>query len=192
MAEYEIVLSVGSNIPLARGNAAEDAVGKALEDAADSGASTHARLASQDLVQAVITRLGSQVQAASHIYTSAPWGGVEQPEFFNATVLVRTELAPLDFLHEMQAWELEFGRRRLQHWGPRTLDIDLIQVRSGGEEVTSTDPELLLPHPYAQQRAFVLLPWAEIEPDAELAGQPIVQLLAKLEEDSAQMKMLGA
>lgn len=188
MAEYEIVLSLGSNIPLER----EDAVGQLPLEVAASGTATHAAVASQDMLQAVITRLGAQVQAASHIYTSKPWGEVKQPEFFNATVLVHTELTPLEFLHKMQDWELEFGRKRLQHWGPRTLDIDLIQVRSGGEEVTSNDPELLLPHPFARQRAFVLLPWAEIEPQAVLAGQPILQLLAKLEEDSAQMKMLGA
>ena len=91
---------------------------------------------------------------------------VAQPDFLNAVVLATTTLSPLALLESMQGLEDAYGRRRAARWGERTLDLDLI-VYDG---VTSTDPELSLPHPRASERAFVLVPWAQAAPDAFLPG----------------------
>ena len=69
-----------------------------------------------------------------------------------------------------QAMEAAAGRERLVRWGPRTLDADVITVDAHGHTIVSDDPQLVLPHPRAAERAFVLLPWAELDPTAELAG----------------------
>lgn len=177
MPQSEIVLSLGSNLP------------HELSDAA-----TGASLDSPALLAQVVALLQErgELVAVSDTFLTPAWGGVAQPDFYNAAAVVRTSDAPRVFLHRMQAWELEYGRQRLQYWGPRTLDIDLIQVRQEGVEITSSDAELTLPHPYAAQRAFVLLPWAQLEPEAQLAGIPIQQLLTKLEADCAQIQRLGA
>ena len=67
----------------------------------------------------------------------------------------------------------------MRHWGPRTLDVDIVQI----DGVTSDDPELTLPHPYAHQRAFVLVPWLAADPDAELNGTSVRELIAGLDEE---------
>lgn len=116
-----------------------------------------------------------EVEAVSCIYRTAPVGVIEQPDFCNAVAVIddeRPARAVLDVLHEIES---KAGRVRDLRWGPRTLDLDLIVA---GDEISS-DPECTLPHPRAHERAFVLQPWAEIEPDAVLPGHgPIVSLLA--------------
>ncbi len=117
---------------------------------------------------------GLELDAVSSVYRTAPWGGVEQDDFLNIIVTGRTTLDPVTLLDNTQRIELEFGRRRDQHWGPRTLDIDLVWV---GPEPVSTE-RLTLPHPYAHERAFVLVPWVEIDRDGYLPGRgPIVGLV---------------
>ncbi|WP_168211644.1 2-amino-4-hydroxy-6-hydroxymethyldihydropteridine diphosphokinase [Ruania zhangjianzhongii] len=91
---------------------------------------------------------------------------VAQPDYLNAVVLATTAMAPMALLESMQGLENAYGRRRAERWGERTLDLDLI-VYDG---VSSTDPELSLPHPRASERAFVLVPWAQVAPDAFLPG----------------------
>ncbi|PTK34779.1 2-amino-4-hydroxy-6-hydroxymethyldihydropteridine diphosphokinase, partial [Staphylococcus hominis] len=81
--------------------------------------------------------------------------------------------APLDVLHSLQEIEWKHGRERKEHWGARTLDLDIIAV----DGVASSDPELTLPHPRAALRRFVLEPWLSIEPDAELYGVALTQLI---------------
>lgn len=121
------------------------------------------------------------VTAASRVYRTAPVGGVEQPDFLNAAVLVDTVLTPLELLGVAQGIEVAAHRTREVHWGPRTLDIDLIRCAAPGCELDDPAqqtrlalPRLDLPHPRAAERAFVLAPWAEIAPHArvELAGAP--------------------
>lgn len=121
------------------------------------------------------------VTAASRVYRTAPVGGVEQPDFLNAAVLVDTVLTPLELLGVAQGIEVAAHRTREVHWGPRTLDIDLIRYAAPGCELDDPAqqtrlalPRLDLPHPRAAERAFVLAPWAEIAPHArvELAGAP--------------------
>ncbi len=90
----------------------------------------------------------------------------EAPAYLNAAAIVTTTLQPLELLAAVNAVEAHHGRVREEHWGDRTLDIDIVVF---GDTVQS-DPLLTLPHPRAAERAFVLVPWLEIEPDAELPG----------------------
>ena len=118
----------------------------------------------------------------SGVYETPPWGDTEQPPYLNAVLLVADPAATArDWLDRARACEAAVGRVRdpERRFGPRTLDVDVIAVwADDGEPVVSDDPELTLPHPRAHQRAFVLLPWHEVRPDAELPGHgPIAALL---------------
>lgn len=95
-----------------------------------------------------------------------------QPDFLNTVVLARTTLAPREVLDLCHRLEDAAGRVRTEHWGPRTLDADLVDY----EGVTSDDPELTLPHPRATERAFVLVPWSQADPFAELGGEVVATL----------------
>lgn len=99
-------------------------------------------------------------------------GSGPQPDYWNTVVLGRTRLAAAEVLALAQEVELRHGRTREVRWGERTLDIDLI--RHGA--VRSADPLLLLPHPGAAERPFVLVPWAALDPDAELGGRRVADL----------------
>ena len=105
-----------------------------------------------------------EITAISSFYKTAPVGGPEQPDYLNAVVLAESELSATDLLALLHGIEKVLGRERIEHWGPRTIDLDLIQY---GTLLSSAD-ELRLPHPRAHERRFVLQPWAEIEPDAIL------------------------
>lgn len=134
----------------------------------------------QGFLTAAVEQLADTVRAVSSIYRTPPWGGVQQQDFFNVVVLVADPAIenPRVWLDRCQALERSAGRERTVRWGPRTLDADIVTV---GEQVVE-DPELTLPHPLAYQRAFVLLPWAEIDPFAELVGYgPIADLLERLD-----------
>ena len=85
-------------------------------------------------------------------------------------------MSPLALLAELQRIEVRGGRVRERRWGPRTIDLDIIDV----EGVASVNPRLTLPHPRAGERLFVLEPWAQIEPEATLGGVPIDRLIEKL------------
>lgn len=105
--------------------------------------------------------------ALSPVYETVPVGGPPQPEYLNAVLVARTSLTPMALLHRCQHAEQAFHRTRTQVWGPRTLDVDIIVYG----DLVSDDPVLTLPHPRARERAFVLAPWLDAEPDAELPGQ---------------------
>jgi 2-amino-4-hydroxy-6-hydroxymethyldihydropteridine diphosphokinase len=118
------------------------------------------------------------VLAISPVYETAPVGGPAQPDYLNAVLLVQTGLPARDLLDAIHAIEASFGRVRAERFGPRTLDIDIICY--AGQ--VSDDPELTLPHPRAHERAFVLAPWLDIDPAAELPGHgPAAGLLAGLD-----------
>lgn len=106
----------------------------------------------------------------------------ERPRFANAVAVVTTTLPPEQLLAQLQRIEQEHHRVRHERWGDRTLDLDLIDYE--GETRAST--ALTIPHPRAAERAFVLEPWADIEPEAVLAGMPIRQLLEKLRAQSPE------
>jgi 2-amino-4-hydroxy-6-hydroxymethyldihydropteridine diphosphokinase len=137
-------------------------------------------------LQSVVDGLDGAVRAVSPVYETDPWGGVEQGAFLNA-VLIADDRA-LDghgWLRRAQELEQAAGRVRGQRWGPRTLDVDLVTCHDGEHEVTSRGEGLTLPHPLAHLRAFVLIPWLAVEPDATLtvAGGPrrIDKLLAEID-----------
>ncbi|MDG4822423.1 2-amino-4-hydroxy-6-hydroxymethyldihydropteridine diphosphokinase [Asanoa sp. WMMD1127] len=125
-------------------------------------------------LRAAVAALTPVLEAVSLVYETPPWGDPDQPSYFNAVALVRDEAATArDWLDRAQAIEASEGRVRdpERRFGPRTLDVDVIAVWApDGRPVTSDDPVLTLPHPRAHLRAFVLRPWADLEPDAELPG----------------------
>ena len=118
--------------------------------------------------------------ARSSDYCTPPVGVTDQPPFINCAIVATTELSPPALLASAQAIERQFGRDRTQerHWGPRTLDIDLIDY----DGVTLDTLELKLPHPRALERAFVLLPLAEIAPERRIAGVRIGNALARVDQ----------
>nr|WP_206037768.1 2-amino-4-hydroxy-6-hydroxymethyldihydropteridine diphosphokinase [Rhodococcus sp. HNM0569] len=118
----------------------------------------------------VLTGLAPHVVAVSSAYRTAPWGGVDQQDFLNAIVVVDDPATDCrGWLGRAQQLERDAERVRDVRWGPRTLDVDIVVCRDAdGVDVRSDDPELTLPHPRAHERAFVLVPWLEVEPDAEL------------------------
>jgi 2-amino-4-hydroxy-6-hydroxymethyldihydropteridine diphosphokinase len=133
-----------------------------------------------------VNGLGERVLAVSPVYETEPWGGVEQGDFLNAVVLARSEtLDEWGWLGLCQSLETEANRVREVRWGPRTLDVDVVAVfGADGAPVFSDHPDLLLPHPGAAERATVLRPWLDIDPDAVLPGAGRVDgLLAGLGED---------
>lgn len=130
----------------------------------------------QNGLDAINVVTGTQVHSVSPVFETDPVGGPEQGQYLNAVAVVKTILSPEQFLAAIQQIELEQDRERNEHWGPRTLDIDLLAMDT---EVRST-PELVLPHPRAHERAFVLLPWSLLDPDFVIPGKASV---AKLLED---------
>lgn len=131
------------------------------------------------LLQTVFDEFADETIAASPVYATPPWGVTDQGDFLNAVLIVEVDCTPLELLRRGQKLEEAAERVRVRHWGPRTLDVDIVQI----DGVTSDDPELTLPHPYAHQRAFVLVPWLAADPDAELNGTPVRELIAGLDEE---------
>ncbi|MEU6122632.1 2-amino-4-hydroxy-6-hydroxymethyldihydropteridine diphosphokinase [Streptomyces sp. NPDC047123] len=130
----------------------------------------------QGAVDALEDTPGLRVKAVSPVYETEPWGvdPDSQPSYFNAVVVVKTTLPPASLLERAQAVEEAFHRVRDERWGPRTIDVDIVAYA----DVISDDPELTLPHPRAHERAFVLAPWHDVEPEAQLAGRgPVAELL---------------
>ena len=115
-------------------------------------------------VAIALLREATEVKAVSTYFVTKPVGGPEQPDYLNAVCILESELPALDLLAVLQGIEKSLGRERDVRWGPRTIDLDLIQYGS----LLSAAAELELPHPRAHERRFVLEPWFEIEPDAIL------------------------
>jgi 2-amino-4-hydroxy-6-hydroxymethyldihydropteridine diphosphokinase len=128
----------------------------------------------QAAVDALCGPPGLGFLAVSPVYETAPVGGPSQPDFLNAVLLAVTALPARAVLDRAHAAEAARHRVRGVPWGPRTLDVDII---SYGEE-TSDDPALTLPHPRAHERAFVLVPWHDVDPGASIAGYGRVADLA--------------
>ncbi|MEU6526104.1 2-amino-4-hydroxy-6-hydroxymethyldihydropteridine diphosphokinase [Streptomyces sp. NPDC046924] len=130
----------------------------------------------QGAVDALEDTPGIRVTGVSPVYETEPWG-VEpgsQPSYFNAVVVLKTTLPPSSLLERAHAVEDAFHRVRDERWGPRTLDVDIVAYA----DLLSDDPRLTLPHPRAHERAFVLAPWHDVEPEAVLPGRgPVAALL---------------
>jgi 2-amino-4-hydroxy-6-hydroxymethyldihydropteridine diphosphokinase len=145
----------------------------------------------QAAVDALVDTPSLWIGAVSPVYETEPYGGPpgeegsrdlsDQPAYFNAVLLGRTELASTTLLARAQAVEQALGRVRAEPWAARTIDVDVIAYG----ELMQPGPELILPHPRAHQRAFVLVPWRDLDPGAKLPGHgPIVDLLDGLAVDS--------
>jgi 2-amino-4-hydroxy-6-hydroxymethyldihydropteridine diphosphokinase len=131
-------------------------------------------------LQSAVDAFRPWLRAVSPVYRTAPWGPVAQHDYLNAVLIVSdTDADARSWLARARAAEDAAGRQRLQRWGPRSLDVDLITV----DDLVSDDPELTLPHPRAHQRAFVLVPWHAVDADAEIAGRPLHEWLAALPAD---------
>jgi len=122
--------------------------------------------------------------ARSSDYRTPPWGITDQPPFINAVVAVATSLAPHDLFARAVALERALGRdrRRERHWGPRTIDIDLLAY----DDLELRDAELTLPHPRLFERAFVLVPLAEIAPDRVIAGIRVRDALSRVDANGIE------
>lgn len=114
---------------------------------------------------------GVEVLAVSSVVETDPVGGPEQDPYLNAVVLVRTSLDLVALLAATQAVEQAWHRERLVHWGPRTLDIDIL---ASGDVVLDL-PALQVPHPRAHERGFVLVPWFDVDPQAVIPGRGAVR-----------------
>jgi 2-amino-4-hydroxy-6-hydroxymethyldihydropteridine diphosphokinase len=132
-----------------------------------------------DAIQMAIALLkeSTDVKLISSLYETEPVGGPEQPNYINAVCILESDLPALDLLALLHGIEKSMGRIRIEKWGPRVIDLDLIQYGN----ILSSSEELEIPHPRAFERKFVLEPWYEIEPDAVLLTHgPISQLLKEL------------
>ena len=129
-------------------------------------------------LRSAVVGFGDAVRAASPVYETAAWGGVEQDDFLNAVIVV--EDAGIDawgWLRRGQELEQAAKRVRDVLWGPRTLDVDMVTVDGPDGPVVSDHPELLLPHPGTPERATVLRPWLDVDPEAVLPGHGSVAVL---------------
>lgn len=135
-------------------------------------------------LRGVVADLGPALRACSPVYETAPWGVTDQPDFLNAVVIAEDpDLDEWGWLRRGQRLEDAAGRVRERHWGPRTLDVDVVAVHGPGGWVHRDDPELRLPHPGTPSRATVLGPWLDADPGAVLDGHgPVAELLTALPE----------
>ena len=125
----------------------------------------------------------TNVQATSALYRSRAVGPGEQPDYINAAALVDTQLTPLELLDALQALEQAHKRVRHEHWGPRTLDLDILLL----DQQTIDSERLKVPHPYLTQRNFVLYPLADIAPELLLPdGTALKDLLAQCPQDGLE------
>jgi len=127
-----------------------------------------------DLAIALL-REATEVVAVSSYYQTKPVGYLDQPDFLNAVCIIESDLPAMDLLKMLHGIEKVMGRDRSIKWGPRTIDLDLIQYGS----LLSNADELTLPHPRAHERRFVLEPWLEIEPDGILLTHGKISELLK-------------
>lgn len=128
-----------------------------------------------DAVDALARMPATRLLRRSRLYRTPPWGVLEQPPFINAAALLDTQLEPHELLAALLAIEQRAGRVRAERNGPRTLDLDLLHM----DGMRVDDARLTLPHPRIAERAFVLLPLAELAPDLLLPGQGrVADLLA--------------
>lgn len=120
---------------------------------------------------------GISVLARSCDYRTPPWGKTDQPWFLNGALAVETDLNPHALLDACLSVEHALGRIRAERWGPRVIDIDVLSY----DGAAVSDERLVLPHRHVRERAFVLVPLAEIAPDLLIGGERVIDALAKLD-----------
>ena len=146
------------------------------------GANLGNRLAA--LTEALVlldTTPSMRMLSCSSVYETEPWGMVDQPQFLNLVAGFETTLSPQDLLAGCKQVESQVGRTESYRWGPRQIDVDILLY--GDAVVSSTQPELQIPHARLAERAFALVPLAEIAPDAVVPalGKQVAQLLSKVD-----------
>ncbi len=126
-----------------------------------------------------------QIKDMSSIYITEPWGNKNQEDFLNQVIRIETYLSARELLEELQKIEIKMGRQRTEHWGPRNIDLDILLY---GNEIVDF-PDLKIPHPYAQQRLFVLIPLEEINseivfPDSGMGiREVLIRVLGREDEN---------
>lgn len=138
-----------------------------------------------DAVLALNSEAGVRVEKISSVYETTPVGVVDQPDFYNCVVEVATTLGPRELLERCLAIEKKLGRVRAERWGPRTIDLDLLWY----EGAALDEAGLVLPHPRMKERAFVLVPLAEIAPKLLLGEMSAEELASRL--DRSGLRRLG-
>jgi 2-amino-4-hydroxy-6-hydroxymethyldihydropteridine diphosphokinase len=148
------------------------------------GSNVGDRLAHLQRAVDALTEAGPVV-AVSPVYETDPVGGPEQADFFNAVVIVETDLSADALLGLAHTAEARSARVRDQRWGPRTLDVDIVAI---GDEVVD-EPDLVVPHPRAAERAFVLVPWSAVDGDAAFPdGRLVTDVLAGLDVEGVRLR----
>ena len=137
-------------------------------------------------IEALCARGDISLLARSRDYRTAPWGKTDQDWFVNACISVSTRLSAHDLLRRCQEVENTLGRVRAEKWGPRIIDVDILWWRGGAVD----EPHLKLPHPHIADRAFVLVPLADIAPDLVIGGATVRDLKARI--DASEVMELGA
>ena len=127
------------------------------------------------------------VVAVSPFVETDPVGGPEQPDFLNAVVVVETALSPRALLSLAHQCESDAERERGERWGPRTLDVDVLAYG----DLTTDDPELTLPHPRVTDRAFVLVPWAAVDPGFVVAGRSVADWASAVDTSGVRRAVQG-
>lgn len=129
---------------------------------------------------------GIRINKTSSFYDTKPWGKIDQDNFLNAVISVVTDLPPLELLDKLQEIEIKMGRQRLEKWGPRNIDIDILLY---GDEVLD-GPELKVPHPYMRDRLFVLIPLQEIDSAIKFPddGMDIKEVLIRVKDRERNQK----
>jgi 2-amino-4-hydroxy-6-hydroxymethyldihydropteridine diphosphokinase len=156
-ADIDCIIALGSNLGDKTGN-----IARAIE---------------------LLTEAGDvRLIARSRDFATAPWGKTDQDWFVNACISVATKLAPRALLERCQEVEGRMGRVRSEKWGPRIIDVDLLLYR----DVAVNEPDLVLPHPYMGERAFVLAPLLDIAPDLKIAGKGVRDLYAAIDHSGVR------
>ncbi len=128
-----------------------------------------------------------ELVAASSLYRTPPWGKLDQPDFFNAVIELRTSLEPRQLLDACLETERALKRERRERWGPRIIDLDIIAF--GQRRIDQ--PDLHIPHPRLGERAFVLVPLAEIAPRLEIGGLLIGNLAETVDASGIELQVKG-
>ena len=139
------------------------------------------------LLSAAISAIGEtpgiEVVGVSPFVETDPVGGPEQPDYLNAVMVVDTTLQPEQLLEVAQRCEQQAGRVRTERWGPRTLDVDVLAY----DGVTTSDPHLTLPHPRSTERAFVMTPWAAVDPTFVVLGRSVKEWSDSLDQSGVRL-----
>lgn len=131
-------------------------------------------------ISEIEAKLGS-IGRRSSIYQTASWGKHDQPDFINQVIELKTSLEPMDLLSGILGIEADLGRKRIEKWGSRTIDIDILLY----DDQIINEPQLIIPHPYMAFRRFCLMPLCEIVPEFihPVLKKNIQELLLELSDD---------